>query len=123
MGDLHIVLGSVPADVGRADEFCLKCVPSSSFDAILFLVYHLFLIPWTRQRSDMGFSNEKMGEDIEYGSQLKAEETNAQGQTDAVFGEVVEGGPNYRSVRFHVAILISSILTPCRSAGGVHPSS
>jgi amino acid permease len=46
----------------------------------------------------MGFSNDKMGDDIEYGSQLKAEETNAQGQTDAVFGEVVEGGPNYRSV-------------------------
>lgn len=71
----------------------------------------------------MGFSNEKMGEDIEYGSQLKAEETNAQGQTDAVFGEVVEGGPNYRSVSFQVAILTLPILTPGRSAGGVRPSS
>ncbi|KAL1793804.1 hypothetical protein ACET3X_007225 [Alternaria dauci] len=49
----------------------------------------------------MDFSNDKsnkMGDDIEYGSQLKAEETNTQGQTDAVFGEIVEGGPNYRSV-------------------------
>jgi hypothetical protein len=54
----------------------------------------------------MGFSNDKMDHDIEYGSQLKAEETNAQGQLDAVFGEVVEGGPNYRSVCFHVAILV-----------------
>jgi hypothetical protein len=71
----------------------------------------------------MGFSNDKMGDDIEYGSQLKAEETNAQGQTDAVFGEVVEGGPNYRSVCLHVAILTQRILTLSRSAGGVHPSS
>ena len=56
----------------------------------------------------MGFSNEKMGDDIEYGNQLKAEDTNPQavGQTDAVFGEVVEGGPNYRSVCSHVAIFI-----------------
>jgi hypothetical protein len=52
----------------------------------------------------MGFSNDKMGDDVEYGSQLKAEDTNAQGQTDAVFGEVVEGGPNYRSVCFYVVI-------------------
>ncbi|KAF5847286.1 hypothetical protein GGP41_000043 [Bipolaris sorokiniana] len=47
----------------------------------------------------MGFFNDKKADDTEYGgSQLKAEDTNAQGQTDAVFGEVVEGGPNYRSV-------------------------
>lgn len=49
----------------------------------------------------MVFFTEKKGEDVEYGSQLKAEETNPQGQTDAVFGEVVEGGPNYRNVGFH----------------------
>lgn len=47
----------------------------------------------------MGFLTEKKSDDVECGSQLKAEETNPQGQTDAVFGEVVEGGPNYRNVR------------------------
>jgi hypothetical protein len=104
VGDLHIVPASVPADVGRADEFCIKCVPSS-FEAVLILACHFLLIPRIRHQSDMGFSNDKMGDDIEYGSQLKAEDTNAQGQTDAVFGEVVEGGPNYRSVCSHAAIL------------------
>ena len=72
----------------------------------------------------MGFFNDKKADDTEYGgSQLKAEDTNAQGQTDAVFGEVVEGGPNYRSVCFRVMILLQSILTPSRSAGGGRPSS
>lgn len=46
----------------------------------------------------MGFNNEKAGEDVELGSELKPDMTNTQGQTDAVFGEVVEGGPNYRNV-------------------------
>lgn len=46
----------------------------------------------------MGFRNEKANEDVEYGAELKHDETNTQGQTDAVFGEVVEGGPNYRNV-------------------------
>lgn len=46
----------------------------------------------------MGFFNEKSGNDVETGSELKPNETNTQGQTDAVFGEVVEGGPNYRNV-------------------------
>jgi hypothetical protein len=71
----------------------------------------------------MGFSNDKKSDDVEYGSQLKAEDTNAQGQTDAVFGEVVEGGPNYRSVCFFVLILNQRILTASRSTGGGHPSS
>lgn len=105
VGDLHIVPGSVPADVGRADDFCIKTVPSP-FEAILILACHLLLIPRIRHQSNMGFSNDKRGDDIEYGSQLKAEDTNAQGQTDAVFGEVVEGGPNYRSVCFYVMILL-----------------
>lgn len=47
----------------------------------------------------MGFRNEKASDDVEYGAELKPDETNTQGQTDAVFGEVVEGGPNYRNVR------------------------
>jgi hypothetical protein len=47
----------------------------------------------------MGFFNEKTGEDMEHGAELKPDDsTNIQGQTDAVFGEVVEGGPNYRNV-------------------------
>lgn len=47
----------------------------------------------------MSFFNEKKGEDVEHGSELKSNDsTNIQGQTDAVFGEVVEGGPNYRNV-------------------------
>ncbi|KAG9203086.1 hypothetical protein G6514_003609 [Epicoccum nigrum] len=54
----------------------------------------------------MGFRNEKASEDVEYGAELKPDETNTQGQTDAVFGEVVEGGPNYRNVSW----LGSSIL-------------
>jgi hypothetical protein len=103
VGDLHIVPGPVSADVGRADDFCIKRVPSSC-EAILIFAFHLLLIPQIRYQSNMGFSNDKMGDDIEYGSQLKAEDTNAQGQTDAVFGEVVEGGPNYRSVCFYVMI-------------------
>ena len=50
----------------------------------------------------MGFFNEKKGEDVEHGSELKPDDsTNIQGQTDAVFGEVVEGGPNYRNVCLH----------------------
>lgn len=97
MGDLHIVPRSVPADVGRADDFCIKCVPSS-FEATLILACHLHLIPRIRHQNNMGFFNDNKAEDTEYGSQLKPEDTNAQGQTDAVFGEVVEGGPNYRSV-------------------------
>jgi len=45
------------------------------------------------------FKSEKGVEDVENGSELKADDsTNIQGQTDAVFGEVVEGGPNYRNV-------------------------
>ena len=48
----------------------------------------------------MGFRNEKASDDVEYGAELKPDETNTQGQNDAVFGEVVEGGPNYRNVRF-----------------------
>jgi hypothetical protein len=71
----------------------------------------------------MGFSNDKKSDDVEYGSQLKAEDTNAQGQTDAVFGEVVEGGPNYRSVCFFALILTQRILTASRSTGGGRPSS
>lgn len=48
----------------------------------------------------MGFINDTKGEDIEHGSELKPDDsTHIQGQTDAVFGEVVEGGPNYRNVR------------------------
>ncbi len=47
----------------------------------------------------MGFFKEKGVEDVENGSELKPDDaTNIQGQTDAVFGEVVEGGPNYRNV-------------------------
>lgn len=45
------------------------------------------------------FKSEKTVEDVENGSELKPDDsTNIQGQTDAVFGEVVEGGPNYRNV-------------------------
>lgn len=45
------------------------------------------------------FKSEKSVEDVENGSELKPDDsTNIQGQTDAVFGEVVEGGPNYRNV-------------------------
>lgn len=40
VGDLHIVPGSVPADVGRADDFFIRCVPSS-FETILILACHL----------------------------------------------------------------------------------
>jgi hypothetical protein len=112
VGDLRVVPGTVAADVGPADDFCIKC--ASSFEVILILVCHLLLIPRIRDQNNMGFSNDKMGDDIEYGSQLKAEETNAQGQTDAVFGEVVEGGPNYRSVSFYCGILTQRILTPGR---------
>jgi hypothetical protein len=112
VGDLRVAPGTVPADVGPADDFCIKC--ASSFEVILILVCHLLLIPRIRDLNNMGFSNDKMGDDIEYGSQLKAEETNAQGQTDAVFGEVVEGGPNYRSVSFYCVILTQRILTPGR---------
>lgn len=46
----------------------------------------------------MGFFNEK-GEDVENGAELKMDDSAVvQGQSDAVFGEVVEGGPNYRNV-------------------------
>lgn len=45
----------------------------------------------------MGFFNEKNG-DVEHDAELKNQTSNFQGQTDAVFGEVVEGGPNYRNV-------------------------
>jgi hypothetical protein len=86
-------------------------------------VCHLLLISRIRDQNNMGFSNDKKSDDMEYGSQLKAEDTNAQGQTDAVFGEVVEGGPNYRSVCFYVVILTQRILTPSRSIGGGLPSS
>lgn len=97
-------------------------------EARLILVRHLLLIPRNTHQGDMGFSNDKisddkMGNDLEYGAQLKPEDTNPTGQTDAVFGEIVEGGPNYRSVCFHTMILTQRTLTPCRSAGGDPPSS
>lgn len=113
VGDLRIVPGTVLSDVGRADDFCIKCV-TSPFETLLIVVCHLLSISRIRDQENMGFSNDKMGDDIEYGSQLKAEDTNAQGQTDAVFGEVVEGGPNYRSVCFFCVNLTQRILTPGR---------
>ena len=78
------------------------------------LVCQRLLIPRIRKQNNMGVSNDKMDDDIEYGSPLKDEDTNTQGHTDAVFGEVVEGGPNYRSASFHRMILTQCILTPGR---------
>lgn len=60
----------------------------------------VFSVPLYPRLDNMGFfKSEKSVEDVENGSELKADDsTNIQGQTDAVFGEVVEGGPNYRNV-------------------------
>jgi hypothetical protein len=67
----------------------------------------------------MGFFNEKKGEDVEHGSELKPDDsTNIQGQTDAVFGEVVEGGPNYRNVCLHTpGVSLTQYLRDGRSVG------
>lgn len=49
----------------------------------------------------MGFFKfkDKNGVDLENGAELKPNDsTNIHGQTVAVFGEVVSGGPNYRDV-------------------------
>jgi hypothetical protein len=81
----------MPSDVGRAGEFCLKS------EAVCFPGLHPRIFPTSSDT--MGFFNEKKGMDMENGADLKADDsTNIQGQTDAVFGEVVEGGPNYRNV-------------------------
>jgi hypothetical protein len=65
------------------------------------------------------FSESKKVTDEEYGSDIIApEQSNVQGTTDAVFGEISEGGPNYRSVCSlpHVDARVL-LLTPDRSDG------
>jgi hypothetical protein len=93
-----------PMSVGPTILAYVKCVSSPSA-AGLILARHPSLISLIRHQSNMGFSNDKKADDVEYGgSHLKPEDTNPQGQTDAVFGEIVEGGPNYRSVCSHAVI-------------------
>jgi hypothetical protein len=66
------------------------------------------------------FSESKKAPDEEYGSDvLASERSNVQGQTDAVFGEMTEGGPNYRNVSFPTSVL-ALLLTPDRSDGRAH---
>lgn len=64
------------------------------------------------------FSESKKATDEEYGSEaLASEQSNVQGQTDAVFGEMTEGGPNYRNVCAYPRFYLVSVLTPDRSVG------
>lgn len=111
-----------PMSVGPTILAYVKCA-SSPLEARFILARHLSLLHRIRHQSNMAFSNDKKADDVEYGAQLKAEDTNPTGQTDAVFGEIVEGGPNYRSVCFRGAVPTKRILTPRRSAGGDPPSS
>lgn len=66
------------------------------------------------------FSESKKATDEEYGSDvITSEQSHVQGTTDAVFGDISEGGPNYRSVRLDPVLALPRALAhpPHRSDG------